>query len=323
LRSNFGVKRTIALVPGHFLADLEPLVAEIPAELVSYDPHGAPSRLAGDATVFFRWWLTPAEGDRVLDSHPSIQWVHSGSAGIDHILTPLFLSRTPTLTNSAGVHAPSIAEWVVGAMISVVKDLPAMAEAQQRREFEKVQRPELTGQKVVFIGAGQIATEIAQRLAPFGLRLAALRASDRSHETIPSIIAHDRLQEEVSDADWLIITAPLTRQTAGVAGRKLLEALPIRARVINVSRGELLDEEALADLIEKRKLAGAILDVFREEPLPADHPFWTLPGVLVFPHTTWRSPQVKERQLALFADNLRRFTTGEPLRNVVDPARGY
>lgn len=317
------MKTTIALVPGHFLADLEPLVSELPAELIPYDARGEPAQPAPGATVLFRWWLTPEEGDRVLDSHPSIRWVHSGSAGIDHILTPLFLDLAPQLTNSAGVHAPSIAEWVVGAMLSVVKDLPAMARAQESREFEKVQRPELTGQKAVFIGAGQIATEIAQRLAPFRLRLAALRASGRSHETIPSILPLARLREEVADADWLIITAPLTKETAGIVDRALLEALPSRARIINVSRGELLDEEALADLIGRGKLAGAILDVFREEPLPADHPFWTLPGVLVFPHTTWRSPQVKERQLELFADNLRRFIAGEKLRNVVDPARGY
>lgn len=317
------MRTTIALVPGHFLADLEPLVSKLPVELVPYDAHGEPARPAPEATVFFRWWLTPEEGDRVLDRHSSIQWVHSGSAGIDHILTPRFLARSPQLTNSAGVHAPSIAEWVVGAMLSVVKDLPAMARAQENHEFEKVQRPELTGQKAVFIGAGQIATEIAQRLAPFGLRLVALRASGGSHETIPSIIPLDRLREEVADADWLIITAPLTKETAGMIDRALLEALPSRARVVNVSRGELLDEEALADLIGRGKLTGAILDVFREEPLPADHPFWTLPGVLVFPHTTWRSPQVKDRQLGLFADNLRRFVEGEPLRNVVDPARGY
>ena len=317
------MKTTIALVPGHFLADLEPLVSKLPAELVPYDAHGEPALPAPGASVLFRWWLTPEEGDSVLDRHPSIRWVHSGSAGIDHILTPLFLARAPQLTNSAGVHAPSIAEWVVGAMLSVLKDLPAMSAAQEKREFEKVQRAELTGQKVVFIGAGQIATEIAQRLAPFGVRLAALRASGRSHETIPSIIPFARLREEVADADWLIITAPLTKQTAGVIDRPLLEALPSRARVINVSRGELLDEDALAELIGRGKLTGAILDVFREEPLPPDHPFWTLPGVLVFPHTTWRSPQVKERQLQLFADNLRRFIAGEPLRNVVDPKRGY
>ncbi|MFN2240262.1 MAG: D-2-hydroxyacid dehydrogenase [Thermoanaerobaculia bacterium] len=317
------MRRTIALVPGHFLADLEPLVSRLPAELVPYDAHGEPAHPAPGASVFFRWWLTPEEGDRVLGRHSSIRWVHSGSAGIDHILTPLFLARAPQLTNSAGVHAPSIAEWVVGAMLSVVKNLPAMARAQERREFEKVQRPELTGQKAVFIGAGQIATEIAQRLAPFRMRLAALRASGRSHEAIPSIIPFARLREEVADADWLIITAPLTKETAGIIDRALLEALPSRARVINVSRGELLDEEALADLIGREKLAGAILDVFREEPLPPDHLFWTLPGLLVFPHTTWRSPQVKERQLELFADNLRRFVSGEMLRNVVDPSRGY
>ena len=317
------MKTTIVLVPGHFLADLEPLVSKLPAELVPYDAHAEPARPAPGASVLFRWWLTPEEGDSVLDRHPSIRWVHSGSAGIDHILTPLFLARAPQLTNSAGVHAPSIAEWVVGAMLSVLKDLPAMSAAQEKREFEKVQRPELTGQKAVFIGAGQIATEIAQRLAPFRMRLAALRASGRSHETIPSIIPFARLREEVADADWLIITAPLTKQTAGVIDRPLLESLPSRARVINVSRGELLDEDALAELIGRGKLTGAILDVFREEPLPPDHPFWTLPGVLVFPHTTWRSPQVKERQLQLFADNLRRFIAREPLRNVVDPERGY
>lgn len=317
------MKETTALVPGHFLQELEARLEGIPARLVPYDAAGVPSRPAPEAEALFRWWLSPDEGDRLLETSPALQWVHSGSAGIDHILTPLFLRRRPLLTNSAGVHAPSIAEWVVGAMLSETKGLPAMAAAQERRSFEKVQRPELTGQKVVFVGAGKIATEIARRLAPFGMALSAARSESQPHETIPRVFASDRLTEEVRGADWLIITAPLTPSTRGIVSPSILDSLPPSARVVNVSRGELLDEEALVDRIRRKRLAGAILDVFQTEPLPPDHPLWDLPGVLIFPHTTWRSPAVKERQLALFTENLGRFTKGDPLVNVVDVERGY
>ena len=126
------------LVPGHFEGDLAAPARDLGAELVPYDEVGAPLRDSAGATALFRWWLTQEQGDRLIADHPALRWIHSGSAGVDHILTPRFRSSSIILTNSAGVHAPSIAEWVVGAMLHVVKDFPAMRARQDARAFEKV-----------------------------------------------------------------------------------------------------------------------------------------------------------------------------------------
>jgi phosphoglycerate dehydrogenase-like enzyme len=311
------------LLPAHFESDLRPLAATLGVELVPYDEEGVPLRPAAGASGLFRWWLSAAQGDRLIEDHPDLRWIHSGSAGIDHILTERFRRSRIVLTNSAGVHAPSIAEWVVGAMLLVVKDFAAMRAQQRERRFEKVLRPELTGQRALFVGTGQIAGAIASRLAPFGMRLAGARRSRAPHPVIGEIVPPERLAAAAADADWLIVTAPLTPETEGIVNRAVLDALPARARVINVSRGELVDEDALIDAIRAKRIAGAILDVFRVEPLPLDHPFWSMDEVVVLPHTTWRSPEVRARQIELFADNLRRFVAGQELRNVVDVGRGY
>lgn len=315
--------QTRILVPGHFERDLANRVAGLPVELVPYGETGLPLRDSTGARALFRWWLSSEEGDRLIDSHPDLRWIHSGSAGVDHILTPRFRASSIELTNSAGVHAPSIAEWVVGAMLQVVKDFPSMLRRQGERSFEKVLRPELTGQHALFVGTGQIATAIASRLTPFGMRLSGVRRSGSAHPVIGEILPLTALRDAAADTDWLIVTAPLTPETDTIVGREVIGALPPRARVVNVSRGELVAEDALADAIRSGRLAGAILDVFRTEPLPVDHPFWSMEQVMVLPHTTWRSPQVRARQIDLFVENLRRFLGGEPLRNVVDAARGY
>ncbi|MCA1731990.1 MAG: D-2-hydroxyacid dehydrogenase [Acidobacteria bacterium] len=311
------------LVPGHFERELRDRTAGLGTELVPYDESGVPQSDSSGASALFRWWLSEEQGDRLIAEHPSLEWIHSGSAGVDHILTPRFRSSSILLTSSAGVHAPSIAEWVVGAMLQAVKDFPAMRLQQTERRFEKVQRPELVGQRALFVGTGRIATEIAARLAPFGLLLSGVRRSGSEHPLISDVLPPAKLRDAAASADWLIVTAPLTSETNGIIGRDVIAALPPRARVINVSRGELVDEDALLDALRTHALAGAILDVFRVEPLPPDHPFWGMDQVMVLPHTTWRSPQVRGRQIDLFVDNLRRFLASEPLRNVVDVERGY
>lgn len=313
---------TVILVPSHFLDDLTPLVPSA-VRLVPYDRNGRPQGDSTDAAGLFRWWLTPEEGDALIRSHPDLRWIHSGSAGVDHILTPLFRGSRIVLSNSAGVHAPSIAEWVVAAMLSELKSLRLMTVQQQAKTFEKIERPELGGQEILFLGAGHIASEIALRLWPFGVSMTAIRKSGAAHPRFPSVLPPSFLLDAARKASWLIVTAPLTQETTGIVSRDLLAALPAHARVVNVSRGEVVNEDALVEAIREGRLAGAILDVFREEPLPPSHPFWEMPEVVVLPHTTWRSPEVKRRQVELFVDNLARFLDGRPLRNVVDAERGY
>lgn len=311
------------LVPLHFIDELREPAKAHGAALIGYDQDAVPADPGRDAVALFRWWLSSEAGDRIVREHPSLRWVHTGSAGVDHILTPGFRASGITLTNSAGVHAPSIAEWVVAMVLAEAKGLETIFSQQRDRVWKVTRSEEIAGRHAVILGGGHIAAAIASRLRPMGVRVSAVNRSGRPDEAFDAVATLSSLGSLCRAADWLILAAPLTRETRGLISAELIATLPSRARVVNVARGELVDESALREALETRRIAGAILDVFEHEPLPADHPFWAMDNVRVLSHTTWRSEQVHARQMALFLDNLGRFTRNEPLRNVVDPARGY
>lgn len=311
------------LIPGHFLEDLERAFDVSGITWVPYDKEGVPQTDSTGSKALFRWWLSVEQGDKLIRDHPGMRWIHTGSAGVDHILTPTFLQANLLLTNSAGVHAASIAEWVLAAILALEKDLPGMLERQSARAWQKVERDELTGKRIVILGGGQIATEIAVRLRPFGVGLVCVRRIAKKHPHFDETFPVSALRVAVRDADWLILTLPLTPATRGIVSGEVLRLLPARCRVVNVSRGEILDQEALLEALREKRIGGAVLDVFTAEPLPADHPLWSMPNVVVWPHTTGASPAVRRREIELFSENLRRFVAGKPLLNVVDPAAGY
>jgi phosphoglycerate dehydrogenase-like enzyme len=249
--------------------------------------------------------------------------VHTGSAGVNHILTPAFLESGATLTNSAGVHAPSIAEWVLAMILGEEKSLEQIYRQQREHVWKVVRSNEIGGRRAVIVGGGHIAREIARRIRAMDVTVTAVTRRGAPDSAFDAVLPAASLRSLADDADWLIIAAPLTPETHGIVSAEVIGRLPARARVINVARGELLDEAALRSALESKRIAGAVLDVFEAEPLPTEHPFWDMDCVRVLPHTTWRSEQVHARQLALYADNLGRFARGEPLRNVVDLSRGY
>ncbi len=317
------MERLKALVPGHFLEELQFTARELGVILVPYDRDGKPQGDSRGVQILYRWWISTEQGDRVLASHPELRWIHSGSAGVDHMLTPAFFASNVILTNSSGVHAESIAEWTLAGILALEKDLRAMFRQQEAREWENVERTQLTGKRVVVLGAGHLGTEIAKRLRPFGVRLICVRRSGRDAAEFDETHSVDQLLDVCRTADWLIVAAALTETTRGLVDPTVLNALPPTARLANVARGEIVDERAMVDALQQGRLAGAMLDVFSTEPLPTDHPLWSMPQVIILPHTTWRSPQVREKQLALFQENLRRFVKGEELLNIVDVNSGY
>ncbi len=313
-----GTSKPVVLIPAHFTEELSALSIELDVALSPYDENGTPLRATHDAAAIFRWWIPSENCDRLLAENLHLRWMHTGSAGVDHILTPRFRASAITLTNSAGVHAASIAEWVVAAILSHVKDLPAMRRQQQQRIFEKVQREELQGKRLVLLGAGHIASEIASRFRPFGLHITAVRRTQTESPLFDEVVSLPALHEVVSLADFVVVTLPLSDETRGLIDSVAIEAMSPHALLVNVARGDILDEQALVRALEQGKIAGAILDVFQEEPLPQEHAFWSLENVTILPHTTWRSPQVRAKQIALFSENLRRFCKGELLLNVID-----
>jgi len=304
----------------------EILAPQLPAgvEAVWVNVDGDFDGVPTGATAYFRWWTGRPILEKVLAAAPTIRWLHTPSAGVDHLLTPTVLERDITLTNSAGVHAIPIAEFVLAALLSHLKRLPAYAAAQAARRWDRETAPEeLFERTVLILGAGGIGQAIAERAAAFGVRVWGTRRTARPTPGVERVVPMDEWRTLLPEVDALVVAAPLTDETRGMVDAAALAALKPGAYLINIARGQIVVESALVDALQSGRLAGAALDTFDEEPLPADSPLWALPGVTITPHATASSPRMRERQIALFIDNLRRLQAGEPLRNVVDKAAGY
>ena len=262
-----------------------------------------------------------------------LRWVHSAAAGVGSALFPEMLASDVILTNSAGIHGIPIAEHVVGGILHFLRGFDVAMEHQRdntwaRDAFIGADSPmrELRGSRVLVVGAGGLGSEIARRCAAFGARCVGVRRRPGlgTPAGFERVVGPEALDAELPHADILVIAAPATAETKALVSRARLAMLPAHGIVVNVARGTLLDEEALADLLEAKVLRGAVLDVTQREPLARESRLWQLRSVLLTPHVSAVSPAgFWERELALFLDNWRRYVAGEPLRNVVDKHEGY
>jgi phosphoglycerate dehydrogenase-like enzyme len=303
------------------------------AVLAGSDPPGdlgdAEVRLAGDsdlsdalsgADVLLVWdFLSHAVPDawRAADTS-RVRWVHTASAGVDKVTFPELREHPAQITNARGVFDRPIAEFVAGVVLAFAKDLPGSLRLQQRGEWRHRETTTLAGHTAVVVGSGPIGRAIADMLAAVGLRteLVGRRAADGVH-------AFAELGSLLPRADWLVLAAPLTDATRGMLDKAALDLLPDHARVVNVGRGGLVVEPDLVAALAEGRIAGAALDVFEVEPLPADSPLWTMENVLVTPHMSGDVLGWREALRTQFLDNLARYRAGEPLVNVVDKALGY
>jgi phosphoglycerate dehydrogenase-like enzyme len=264
-------------------------------------------------------------------AYPALRWVHATSAGAGELVRRAGLDREAlervVVTTSSGVHAVPLAEFAVLGLLAIAKDLPAALAAQRARSWPTVRRPlrELRGQTLVLVGLGDIGREVARLGKALGMRTVGVRRHSKGPPPPFTDEVHgaDRLPELAGGADAMVVTLPLTDQTAGLIDRATIERLPPACIFVNVGRGGVVDEEALVDALRERRIAGAVLDVFTTEPLPPDSPLWTLPNVLVSPHAAALSEHENKRIVELFVTNLRRHLAGEPLVNAVEPGVWY
>lgn len=266
----------------------------------------------------------------VVNGLPRLRWVHATSAGAGEQvgkagLSPDALKRV-VITTSSGVHAVPLAEFAILGLLAVAKELPRLIEDQRARAWPEVRRPvrELSGQTLFLLGLGEIGREVARLGKALGMRTVGFRRTEGPPpEWVDEVHGPQRLAELAGQADAMVVSLPMTEQTAGLVDRATIERLPASCIFVNIGRGGVVDEPALIDALRDRRIAGAVLDVFATEPLPADSPLWTLPNVLVTPHAAALSARENERIAELFADNLRRYLDGRPLRNVVEPGVYY
>lgn len=261
----------------------------------------------------------------------TLRWAHTATAGVGSSLSHMSGSRV-LLTNSAGVHAEPMADWVVAAIAYFTRGLDRMISAQRQGRWAKedftdgaIPMREFRELRLGVFGLGGIGSAVARRGLALGMKVSGVRRRpERSGpKGVEWVGKLDDLPRLAGGSDVLVIAAPQTKETVGAVDRRVLERLPHQALVVNVSRGSLLDETALLELLELRRLRGAALDVFATEPLPAGHPFWSHPRVLVAPHVSAVSGRFWERETALIVDNIRSYLAGAPLTNVVDLEAGY
>jgi phosphoglycerate dehydrogenase-like enzyme len=285
--------------------------------------------LVPDAEVYFGFGITPD----VFRAGRKLRWVHSAAAGVGNVLKSGIADSDVALTNSAGIHGPPIAEFIVAGVLHFLRGLDVAIAQQRRSEWSKAffvadDSPlrELSDCRVLIVGAGGLGSETARRLSCLGATCVGVRRRPQlgAPEGFSRVVGPAGFDDELGAADILVLAAPLTADTSELMTRARLARLPRGAIVVNVARGAMLDENALADMLREGGLRGAVLDVFREEPLATTSRLWQLPNALVVPHVSPVSPgRFWPRQLDLFLDNWRRYVNGTPLRNLVDKQAGY
>jgi phosphoglycerate dehydrogenase-like enzyme len=266
----------------------------------------------------------------VVATLPRLRWVHATSAGAGEQVReaglPAEALERVTITTSSGVHAVPLAEYAILGLLAIAKELPRFVEDQRARAWPEIRRPlrELDGQTLLLVGLGDIGRETARLGKAFGMRTVGFRRTEGPPpDHVDEVHGPQRLPELAHRADGMVVSLPLTDQTAGLIDRATIERLPASCIFVNIGRGGVVDEPALVDALRERRIAGAVLDVFAAEPLPDSSPLWTLPNVLVTPHAAALSARENERIVELFVDNLRRYLDGRPLRNVVEPGLFY
>ena len=265
-----------------------------------------------------------------LEPPARLRWIHSGSAGIASLLHPELVESDVVLTNSAGIHGPPIAETVLAMMLHFARGVDHAVRAQAESNWDPTpwETPgtarEIAGATLGIVGLGGLGREIATRALALGMRVLATRRSDRpAPDGIELLRGDDALDTLLARSDFLVLTVPATRETRGMIGVAQLERMRPDAVLINVARGGLIDEDALATSLASGHLRGAALDVTAAEPLPANSPLWKLPNVLIMPHVSPTTTRFWEREEALITENVRRYLEGQELRNVVDKRAGY
>ncbi|WP_119288051.1 D-2-hydroxyacid dehydrogenase [Streptomyces sp. YIM 130001] len=284
--------------------------------------HADPSNLAEQlpsADVLLVWdFQSHAVRHAWPGDGPRPRWVHTASAGVDHLLSPELAASDTVVTNARGVFDRPIAEFVAGLVLSFAKDLPGNWALQRERRWQHRETQRVAGTRACVVGTGPIGRAIAQTLQALGVTtaLAGRTAREGVHgpEDLPQLLA---------GADWVVCAAPSTAATRGMFDSSRFQQMKPSARFINVGRGDLVVEDDLVEALTKRTIAGAGLDVFEQEPLAADSPLWDTPGMLVSPHMSgdtigWRD-ELGEQFLELFE----LWAAGKPLKNVIDKQRGY
>jgi phosphoglycerate dehydrogenase-like enzyme len=296
------------------------------------DHHPSVERTAAQAA---EWAALLAEAEVLLDVDgpsvanfparvPKLHWIQASSSGIGEWVSRLGIVDSPiVVTNAAGLHSVALAEYVLFAMLYFARRWPDMLADQRAHRFERCAIETLEGKTLGIVGLGNVGRMVARMAQPFGVRVIGSRRGPTKPDGVDAVYGVDGLRAVLRASDYVVLIVPHTAETIGLLGAAELASMRPGAVLINIARGSVVDEPAMIEALRTGHLGGAALDVFATEPLPADSPLWDMHNVLITPHSMSTAITENEGLTDLFADNLRRYVNGEPLRNVIDKVRGY
>ncbi|MFO1061655.1 MAG: D-2-hydroxyacid dehydrogenase [Dongiaceae bacterium] len=262
------------------------------------------------------------DGTGLAERAPRLRWIQSTSAGVEKLAPTL--PDGVVLTNASGVHGPKGGEYAMTALLMLNHRVPHFATAQRARRWDQAFTTPIAGKTVLILGVGAMGSAAARLARRFGLRILGVSRSGKAHPLVDRMYKPSALRRALPQADFVLVTLPLTAETRGLLGRAELDLLPRHAGIVNLGRGAVIDNDALADKLRRGELSGAVLDVFPQEPLPASSPLWTVPNLIISPHCAVDdSASYAERALEIFIGNVERYLAGRRLVNVVDKALGY
>jgi phosphoglycerate dehydrogenase-like enzyme len=283
--------------------------------------------VAADAEIILNWSGSHALLREVFLMSRTVRWIHSRSAGLEQTLFPELIESEVTLTNGSGVFSPSLGEFALAAILYFAKDLRRMIRNQMAGRWEQFDITMVSGQTLGIVGYGSIGHAVATRARALGMHVLALKRHISRPPAQDSLIEQfytpERRLEMLSRCDYIVVTVPLTEQTRGLIADAEFAVMKKNAVVINLGRGPTIDERSIISALSTNRIRGAVLDVFDQEPLPEDHPFYRMENVLLSPHCADHTPDWQDNAMQFFLTQLERFRRGESLLNIVDKALGY
>jgi len=295
--------------------------------VVNLPDHKRVDEEIGDAEIVIAWSIRPEQ----IAAAKKLRWIHSPAAAVHQLIFPELVNSDIILTNAREVHGPVVAEHVIALIFALAKKIPGSVRLQERHvwgqqilwdELPRVR--EVAGATVCLIVLGSIGRAVAKSAKALGMRVIAVREHpEKGREGADAVFRPAQIDEVFRQADYVVLAAPVTDGTKAIANAERLALMKCDACLINVGRGPLVDELALAAALREKKIGGAALDVFPKEPLATDSPLWDVPNLLITPHTAALTDDLWERHYALFSENLRRHLAGQRLLAVVDKRKGY
>lgn len=254
---------------------------------------------------------------------PKLRWAQSLTAGVEGWLASPDLPPAMTLTCARGTHRLQMPEHILAALFVASKQLAPIVLDQRERRWTRHTNPTLAGATLGILGVGAIGAELARKAAALEMRVIGIKRDGKPVSHVERIYGPKDTDTVLAESDYVVLLLPVTAETRDFMTTARLARMKPTAWLLNFGRGEAVVDDDLVAAVRDKRITGAVLDVFRKEPLPAEHPFWTTDGIVVFPHVGGLHPTRDDIVAELFVDNLRRFAAGQPLREVVDPARGY